>query len=309
MVAQQRVFLAMVSHEFRTPLAVIDGAAQVAQMAAERAPLEVVRHTDRIRRGVRRLLRLLDTWLTQDRIAARIGRHRPRNRWIWPRSCRRSWSTAVSRRPGGCLSCTAWTCRPPWPWTGTCCAWPSATWLTTPSSTPPRAAQWTWAPGPERPRWCWRWPTTAWASPPTSWTRPAPASSGPGMPAASLGWGLGLHLTARIAELHRGRMELDSEEGAGTPGAHPPAGSGHRKARRRCRNASASAQSRQSGGPGRQGGARTLTRPPAPGPRRPGAGLTPVVRRRPTSPAGPSGPANPGPGPGCRTRGRRIPPR
>ncbi len=67
-VAEQRQFLAMVSHEFRTPLAVIDGAAQVVQMAAASDPEEAEARAGVIQRSVQRLTRLLDTWLTADRI-------------------------------------------------------------------------------------------------------------------------------------------------------------------------------------------------------------------------------------------------
>ena len=69
-VTEQRQFLQMVSHEFRTPLAVIDGSAQMTGLAATRSPEEVVRRTGTIRRSTRRLLNILDTWLTQDRIAS-----------------------------------------------------------------------------------------------------------------------------------------------------------------------------------------------------------------------------------------------
>jgi signal transduction histidine kinase len=67
-VAEQRQFLSMVSHEFRTPLAVIDGAAQVVDMAAATDPDEVVARAGVIQRSVQRLTHLLDTWLTADRV-------------------------------------------------------------------------------------------------------------------------------------------------------------------------------------------------------------------------------------------------
>ncbi len=69
-VAEQRQFLSLVSHEFRTPLAVMDGAAQMARLSVAAPPAELVRSTQSIQRGVGSLLHLLDTWLTTDRIAS-----------------------------------------------------------------------------------------------------------------------------------------------------------------------------------------------------------------------------------------------
>ena len=67
---EQREFISMVSHEFRTPLAIIDGAAQVASLSADDAPEDVRRQANAIRRGTRRMLDLLNTWLTRERIAS-----------------------------------------------------------------------------------------------------------------------------------------------------------------------------------------------------------------------------------------------
>ena len=69
-VAEQRQFLSLVSHEFRTPLAVMDGAAQMARLSVDPAPPELTRSTQSIQQGVGNLLHLLDTWLTTDRITS-----------------------------------------------------------------------------------------------------------------------------------------------------------------------------------------------------------------------------------------------
>jgi signal transduction histidine kinase len=69
-VQEQRQFLSLVSHEFRTPLAVMDGAAQMARLSVDPVPPELTRSTQSIQQGVSNLLHLLDTWLTTDRIAS-----------------------------------------------------------------------------------------------------------------------------------------------------------------------------------------------------------------------------------------------
>ncbi len=65
--ADQRQFIAMVSHEFRSPLAVIDSAVQLldVKLAAESEASPVLA---RIRRGVSRLSNFLDNCLTEDRL-------------------------------------------------------------------------------------------------------------------------------------------------------------------------------------------------------------------------------------------------
>ncbi len=69
-VAEQKQFLSMVSHEFRTPLAVIDGAAQMARRAVKTPTPNLEASTGIIQRSVADLLSLLETWLAQDRIAS-----------------------------------------------------------------------------------------------------------------------------------------------------------------------------------------------------------------------------------------------
>jgi signal transduction histidine kinase len=66
--AQQRNFVAMVSHEFRTPLAVIDGQAQ--RMSKANLPLnpDLSERIGRIRSSVLRLTQLIDTLLTSSRL-------------------------------------------------------------------------------------------------------------------------------------------------------------------------------------------------------------------------------------------------
>lgn len=66
----QRQFLAMASHEFRSPLAVIDSAAQLLELGFRAHP-DAVRGTQRIRRAVKRLSGFLENCLTEDRLDTR----------------------------------------------------------------------------------------------------------------------------------------------------------------------------------------------------------------------------------------------
>ena len=74
---EQREFISMVSHEFRTPLAIIDGAAQVASLSSATSPEDVRRQTAAIRRSTHRLLDLMNTWLAQDRITSGLTAMNP----------------------------------------------------------------------------------------------------------------------------------------------------------------------------------------------------------------------------------------
>lgn len=69
---QQRQFVAMVSHEFRTPLAVIDAAAQSVEIACSQAATAsyefIAPRQEKIRRAVRRMVSLLDNFLTSERL-------------------------------------------------------------------------------------------------------------------------------------------------------------------------------------------------------------------------------------------------
>jgi len=65
---EQKRFVAMVSHEFRTPLATIDGAVQRLQATAGAADDATQKRYTKIQKSVDRLTALLDDYLTQDRI-------------------------------------------------------------------------------------------------------------------------------------------------------------------------------------------------------------------------------------------------
>jgi signal transduction histidine kinase/DNA-binding NarL/FixJ family response regulator len=67
---QQRQFLTMVSHEFRTPLAVIDSAAQMLALRAEAVEPAMLERLGVIRTGVQRLTGLIDAYLTDERLQA-----------------------------------------------------------------------------------------------------------------------------------------------------------------------------------------------------------------------------------------------
>ena len=66
--AEQGRFIAMLSHELKTPLAVIDGAAQALKRIDRSNNPEVQRRHERIRRGVSRIDRLVEQFLTTDRV-------------------------------------------------------------------------------------------------------------------------------------------------------------------------------------------------------------------------------------------------
>lgn len=69
--AQQRRFVAIVAHEFRTPLTIIDGAAQrLARKAGDASPSDLLDRVGRIRRAVARMSQLIDTTLNSARLAA-----------------------------------------------------------------------------------------------------------------------------------------------------------------------------------------------------------------------------------------------
>ena len=67
-VVQQRQFVEMASHEFRTPLAIIDAAAGAMELTTANAPVRA--SLGRIRKAVDRLTGLIENFLTEDRLNA-----------------------------------------------------------------------------------------------------------------------------------------------------------------------------------------------------------------------------------------------
>ncbi len=65
---QQRQFLSMVSHEFRTPLAIIDSATQMLLLRGAAAEDSARRRLESIRGGVQRLLRLIESCLADEQL-------------------------------------------------------------------------------------------------------------------------------------------------------------------------------------------------------------------------------------------------
>ena len=65
---RQRQFVTMVSHEFRTPLAIIDSAAQMLTMRAERIDPDALERLHVIRGSVQRMTGLIDSHMTDERL-------------------------------------------------------------------------------------------------------------------------------------------------------------------------------------------------------------------------------------------------
>lgn len=64
---EQKQLLRMVTHEFRTPLAVVDRAAEMIDVVLDKPPETVSRRLDSIRGAVRRLVQLIDRFLDVER--------------------------------------------------------------------------------------------------------------------------------------------------------------------------------------------------------------------------------------------------
>lgn len=75
--AEQRRFVGILSHEFRTPLALIDKAAQLLQVTLADLPDKARERLDRIRADAMRLYKLVDLFLTADALDyGRVAIHR-----------------------------------------------------------------------------------------------------------------------------------------------------------------------------------------------------------------------------------------
>lgn len=73
---QLRQFLSMVSHEFRNPLAIIDSAAQMLALRAERSGADMLPRLTTIREAVGRMVDLIDTCLADEQLdSGRIVLH------------------------------------------------------------------------------------------------------------------------------------------------------------------------------------------------------------------------------------------
>ncbi|MHB8885082.1 MAG: sensor histidine kinase, partial [Methylovirgula sp.] len=69
---EQQQFLRMVSHEFRTPLAIIDRAAEMIGKVLDKPPEAVTKRLANIEEGVRRLVSLIDRFLATERFESGI---------------------------------------------------------------------------------------------------------------------------------------------------------------------------------------------------------------------------------------------
>ncbi|ALG72506.1 histidine kinase [Azospirillum thiophilum] len=73
MARQQRQFVLMVSHEFRTPLAIIDSASQMLELEPK-LPVSVMSRLGKIRNAVQRMAHLIERCLTDDRLGTAAAR-------------------------------------------------------------------------------------------------------------------------------------------------------------------------------------------------------------------------------------------
>lgn len=73
MARQQRQFVLMVSHEFRTPLAIIDSASQLLELEPK-LPGSAMPRVGKIRNAVQRMLHLIERCLTDERLGTAVAR-------------------------------------------------------------------------------------------------------------------------------------------------------------------------------------------------------------------------------------------
>lgn len=212
---EQREFISMVSHEFRTPLAVIDGAAQVVSLAARNSPEEVETQADAIRRGARRLVDLLNSWLTRERIASGLTATNPERVELEP-FLREVLQPAAEQSPAHQLSLHLETLPPAH-------SFDRELVRAALRNLVENAIKYSPQGGPVRIQ----------ASQCGGDLCLSVVDQGLGIPADQLeqvttrffrgrntenipGVGLGLHMVQLVAELHGGRLELESQEGVGT---------------------------------------------------------------------------------------------